>query len=130
MKTSSSNEITRRANDDRSADVSALVPPVDVSEDATGITVLADMPGASREGLHINVDADTLTIEAQFSLGEAPETRPIYTEVRTPSYRRSFTLSRELDTTRIDASLKDGVLKLRVPKLEEARPRRIEVRAE
>jgi HSP20 family protein len=49
--------------------------------------------------------------------------------VRSGRYRRSFTLSRELDAQRIEAALKDGVLTLRLPKLEEARPRRIEVRA-
>jgi HSP20 family protein len=52
----------------------------------------------------------------------------IYGEAQYPSYRRQFTLSRELDASRIDASLKDGVLKLSIPKLEEAKPRRVEVR--
>jgi len=52
----------------------------------------------------------------------------VYGEAQYPSYRRQFTLSRELDTARIEASLKDGLLKLTIPKLEEAKPRRIEVR--
>jgi len=107
----------------------ALVPLVDVTEDESGITVLADMPGAVKETLAIDVNGDTLTIDALFTLGEAAGTEVVYAEVRAPHYRRSFTLSRELDTTKIDASLKDGVLNLRVPKLEAARPRRIEVRA-
>ena len=111
-----------------SEEAPALVPLVDVIEDTSGITVMADMPGAAKETLAIDVNGDTLTLEARFSLGEAAATQPVYAEVRSPRYRRSFTLSRELDTTRIDASLKDGVLTLRVPKLEEARPRRIEVR--
>ena len=107
----------------------ALLPPVDIVEDAGGITLYADMPGADRETLAIDVDGDTLTIEASVALGEAGGMQPVYVEVRSPRYRRSFTLSRELDTARIDAGLKDGVLKLRLPKREEARPRRIEVRA-
>jgi HSP20 family protein len=53
----------------------------------------------------------------------------VYGEAQVPSYRREFTLSRELDAARIEASLKDGVLRLTIPKLEEAKPRRIEVRA-
>lgn len=107
----------------------ALIPPVDVAEDDAGITVTADMPGVTKEALAIDVNGDTLTIDAPFSLGEPAEMQPLYVEVRAPRYRRSFTLSRELDATRIEASLKDGVLSLRVPKLEQARPRRIEVRA-
>ena len=52
----------------------------------------------------------------------------VYAEVRVASYRREFALSRDLDTSRIDATIKDGVLEVRVPKLEQARPRRIPVR--
>ena len=53
----------------------------------------------------------------------------LYAEMPASSYRRSFTLSRELDASKIEANLKDGVLKLRIPKAEEARPRRIEIKA-
>jgi HSP20 family protein len=106
----------------------ALTPPVDVVEDEAGITVTADLPGVRRDDLQIRVDGDTLTLEAQVTLGgAATSVNPVYTEVRAPRYRRSFTLSRELDSGNIAASLKDGVLNLRVPKLEKARPRRIEV---
>lgn len=111
------------------SEVAALVPPVDVIEDAAGITVTADLPGVTKDSLAIRVDGDTLTIEGQASLGESQAIEPLYTEVRAAHYKRSFTLSRELDTARIDATIKDGVLKLHVPKLEQARPRRIEVKA-
>ncbi|HEX6704030.1 MAG TPA: Hsp20/alpha crystallin family protein [Albitalea sp.] len=106
-----------------------LVPLVDVTEDDAGITLVADLPGASRESLSIGVDGDTLTIEAPVALGELQSLQAVYAEVRSGRYRRSFTLSRELDSGHIDATLKDGVLTLRLPKLEQARPRRIEVRA-
>ena len=107
----------------------ALVPPIDVIEDDGGITLTADLPGASREALSVRVDGDVLTLEAPIGLGEPQGMEPVYAEVRSGHYRRSFTLSRELDSTRIEAALKDGVLTLRLPKLDEARPRRIEVRA-
>lgn len=107
-----------------------LLPAVDVTEDEAGITVVADVPGATRESLSLRIDGDTLTIEAPLGL-ELPESmEPVYAEVRAAQYRRSFTLSRELDSDRIEAGLKDGVLTLHVPKQAQARPRRIEVRAE
>jgi HSP20 family molecular chaperone IbpA len=111
------------------ADQPAMIPPVDVTEDDAGITLTADLPGATRESLTIRVDGDTLTLEAPLELGLPKELEAVYAEVRSGRYRRSFTLSRELDSQRIEAALKDGVLTLRLPKLERARPRRIEVRS-
>ena len=124
----STTDVVRREPDE--ANAPALIPLVDVSEDETGITLLADLPGADRESLSIRVDGDTLTLEAPISLGEPPEMEAVYAEVRAARWRRSFTLSRELDSESIEASLKDGLLTLRLPKQERARPRRIEVRAD
>jgi HSP20 family protein len=111
-------------------DAPAMVPPVDVLENEAGITLKADLPGVSKESLHIRIDGETLTIEGQVDLGELKSLEPVYAEVRTAQYKRSFVLSRDLDTAKIDASMKNGVLTLTVPKLEQARPRRIAVRAE
>ena len=107
----------------------SVVPPVDVFENESGITLLADLPGVARDALQVRVDGDTLTIEATAATDSPPGMELLYSEAEFPSYRRSFTLSRELDPGRIDASLKDGVLRLVIPKTEEAKPRRIEVRA-
>ena len=109
-------------------EVAVLFPPVDVIEDEAGITLTADLPGVAKENLTIRVDGDTLTIEAAVTLGESQNMEPVYAEIRAAQYKRSFTLSRELDTAKIDAAIKDGVLKLHVPKLEQATPRRIEVK--
>jgi HSP20 family protein len=106
-----------------------VVPPVDVFENESGITLLADVPGASRERLGVRVDGDSLLIEASASTAGPQDMELVHEEAPYPTYRRQFTLSRELDTSRIDASLRDGVLRLTIPKLEEAKPRRIEVRA-
>jgi HSP20 family protein len=108
----------------------ALLPPVDIFEDASGITLLADLPGVAREDLAIGVDGRSLTIEAPVKLGESESLQSVYAEVRANHYRRSFELSADLDTGHIDAGLKDGVLTLRIPKLEQAKPRRIDVRVE
>src|SRR5688500_12533053 len=106
-----------------------VVPPVDVYEDESGITLLADLPGVSRDRLGVRVDGDSLVLEAVAATAQPENMQLVYGEAQYPSYRRQFTLSRELDAARIEASLKDGLLKLTIPKLEEAKPRRIEVRA-
>lgn len=105
----------------------AMLPRVDVLEDDAGITLLADLPGVSKEQLDLKVEGDTLTIEGQVTPQTPDKLEPVYAEVRVPRYRRSFTLSRELDAGRIEASLKNGVLNLRIPKQEHAQPRRISV---
>jgi HSP20 family molecular chaperone IbpA len=68
-----------------------------------------------------------LQIEAPVTPALPERLQPLYAEVRVPRYRRAFTLSRELDTSRVEANLKDGVLQLRIPKHEHAQPRRIQV---
>ncbi len=105
----------------------AVLPAVDVFEDESGITLLADMPGVSKEKLELKVEGDTLLIEGGVQTQTPDGLEAVYAEVRIPRYRRSFTLSRELDTTRIEANLKDGVLTLRMPKQAHAQPRRIAV---
>ena len=107
----------------------AVIPAVDVFEDASGITLLADMPGVSKEQLELKVEGEALLIEGVVQPLKPDGLEAMYAELRVPRYRRSFTLSRELDTTRIEASLRDGVLTLRIPKQEHAQPRRIAVTA-
>ena len=104
------------------------LPPIDIFEDEGGITLVADLPGVPRENLHVRVDGETLVIEAEASVAAPPGLELVYGEAQLNSYRRQFTLSRELDTARIDAQLKNGVLRLVIPKSEQARPRCIEIR--
>jgi HSP20 family molecular chaperone IbpA len=124
------NESTQVQKTDASAPAvpqAALLPAVDIIESEVGITLLADMPGVSRERLAVKVDGEQLVIEGAAEV-KAPEgLELVHGEIRNPYFRRSFTLSRELDPARIEANLKDGVLRLHIPKSEEARPRRIEV---
>ena len=106
-----------------------LRPPVDIFEDAEGITLLSDMPGVDKERLNLQVDNDSLLIEGEARI-EMPEgMEALYADVRSTRYQRSFALSSELETNEIDASIKDGVLRVRIPKRAEVRPRKIEVRA-
>jgi HSP20 family protein len=105
-----------------------MIPAVDVVEDADGITLIADLPGVPKEKLSLRVDGDTLMIEGDTVLDTPADMEASYAEVTLPGYRRSFTLSRELDSGNIEASLNNGVLRLRIPKAEHAKPRRIGVK--
>lgn len=105
----------------------AMTPRIDVLEDATGITLLADLPGVARDALDITIEGDSLTIEGRVNAATPEALEATYAEIRLPRYRRSFTLSRELDPGRVEAQLQHGVLRLRIPKHEHAQPRRISV---
>jgi len=105
----------------------ALTPPVDVVEDATGITLYADLPGVSKEKLHLQVESDTLTIDAESNLSVPEKLQSSHTEVGLARFHRVFTLSKELDTEKVSAELARGVLTLRIPKVAQAQPRRIDI---
>ena len=105
----------------------ALLPPVDVVEDAKGITLYADLPGVPREALNLRVDGDQLLLEAQARVVQPEGLTPQHTEVGLTRYRRSFTLSKELDAEQVSAELSHGVLRLRIPKAAHLQPRRIQV---
>ena len=104
-----------------------LRPRVQVFEGSQGITLWADIPGVSKESLAVHIETDTLYIEGEVRV-DVPETlQELHTEMRGRRFRRSFTLSPELNADAIEASLRDGVLELRIPKRIEVRPRHIEV---
>lgn len=105
----------------------ALMPPVDVIEDANGITLYADLPGVPREKLKLQVEAGTLTIDAELDLTLPEGLQSHHTEVGLGRFHRTFTLSPELDPEKVSAELSNGVLRLSIPKAEHAKPRRITV---
>ena len=100
-------------------------PPVDIYESPEGLTVVADLPGVTREALSIEVKDNVLTIDGKTSA----KTGAAYTyrEFELFNYFRQFELSDSVDITRISAELKNGVLTLHLPKAPDARPKRIEV---
>lgn len=113
---------------ERPEEEQALLPRVDVFENKDGILLVADMPGVPKDKLELRVDNDTLVIEGEIAPDTPQDMEAVYAEVRLSRYRRAFSLSAELDTARIDAQLRDGVLKLRIPKHAYAQPRKIEVK--
>lgn len=120
---------THTATPRDSASDAALMPPVDVIEDSTGITLYADLPGVPKDKLHLHVEGDKVSIEGEIALSVPEGMAASYAEVNLSRYRRVFTLSKELDPAKVSAELTHGVLTLRIPKAEHAQPRRIEVRA-
>ncbi|CAJ0718032.1 MULTISPECIES: Hsp20/alpha crystallin family protein [Ralstonia] len=106
-----------------------LAPPVDIFENRQGITLFADLPGVPREKLDIRVQDGTLTVDAELMVPTPSGLRLQHGEVRHPHFSRTFVLSPDFDASRIDAQLRDGVLKLTIPRRDEAKPRRIEVHA-
>ncbi len=107
-----------------------LRPPVDIFEDAEGITVQAEMPGVSKDRLNVQADRNNLVIEGDVAIDVPAGMEALYADVQSTKYRRTFVLSGELETDRIDAALSNGVLTVKIPKRAEFRPRKIEVRSE
>jgi HSP20 family protein len=104
-------------------------PPIDIHEAPEGLTLEADLPGASERNLHIQIEDNVLNLHAMIE-SPAPEgARPVHEEYRLGDYHRSFILSDEVDRDRITAELRNGVLRLFLPKAERARTRRIEIKS-
>ncbi len=102
-----------------------ITPPVDIYENATGLTLVADLPGVDQGGLDIRVEDDILTLKARIN-HVAPGT-PIAREYDLLNFFRQFELSDEVNVDGIRAELKHGVLTLNLPKKEKAKPRKIDV---
>lgn len=121
--------VTNREPAERDTPRTRIAPAVDIVEDAHGITLYADLPGVPRDKLDVRVHDGNLSIEAQAVIPTPTGLRLQHGEVRHPHFSRAFTLSADFDVSRIDAQLRDGVLQLKIPRREEAKPRRIEVTA-
>jgi HSP20 family protein len=98
----------------------SVAPQVDVFENADEILLWADVPGATREGIELHIEKGQLTVVAR---------RAADGEALAYDYRRVFAVPSTIDATKIEASLDSGVLKVKLPKSEALKPRRIEVKA-
>jgi HSP20 family molecular chaperone IbpA len=117
------------AGAERTRDRLAFVPRADIYETNEGITVLVDMPGVDETSVDIALENNVLTIGGYVEPVE-PEGRSLaYSEYRVGDYERAFSLSDQIDQDGIDAQVKDGVLRLYLPKITEARRRTVAIRA-
>jgi HSP20 family molecular chaperone IbpA len=118
--------VTRREGD-RPARRMTLTPAVDVFEDSQGIRLSADLPGVTKDKLDVKVHDGNLYIEAEAVVPTPAGLRLQHAEIREPRFARAFSVSPDFDISKIEANLQDGMLKLTIPRRDEARPRRIEV---
>lgn len=102
------------------------VPPVDIYEDKDGLVVTADLPGAHQESINVNVEQNILTIRAE-SIVKSSEGDTALQEFEVGTFYRQFKLGDTIDRDRIDANYRNGVLTLRLPFAEAARPKKISV---
>lgn len=105
-----------------------VAPRCDIYESDDDILLLADLPGVSEEGVRLNLDRGELSLEADTRL-EEPQGEPFAVEFGNVVYRRTFLVPKDIDATNITADLKDGVLKVRLPKHPAAQARKIQVQA-
>lgn len=104
-----------------------ITPPVDIYENGEGLIVKADLPGVPKEGLELRVENSLLTIRGKAA--HAAPGDPVYREYGLVNFFRQFELSDRVDQTKISAELRNGVLTLNLPKAQEAKPRKIEIKA-
>lgn len=106
-----------------------FTPAVDIFETDREITLLADIPGVKAKDLNIDLRDDILTLDGEVEPPEGKSEVDVFREYQSGKYSRQFSLSQVIDQSNIDAELKEGVLRLKLPKVEAATPRKIAVKA-
>jgi HSP20 family molecular chaperone IbpA len=107
--------------------VRLFVPVADIYEAEHDLTIILEMPGVEKRNVDIRVEDGVLSVEGRLDLTKYQGLQPLYTEYNIGNYARSFRLSSKIDQTKIAAEMKDGVLSLKLPKVEEAKPRSIQI---
>ena len=106
-----------------------FTPAVDIFETDKEITLLADMPGVKAGDLNIDLHENTLTLDGEVQSPEGDDEMDVMKEYRTGKYYRQFNLSEMIDQAKIHAEMRDGVLRLKLPKIKSAKPLQIKVKA-
>jgi HSP20 family protein len=104
-----------------------FVPTTDIFETENALVVVMEIPGVEKKDVEINLENDTLRVEARIDYGKYEGLDPLYAEYNVGHFARAFTLSRKLDQEKIEAELDNGVLTLTLKKAKEALPRRIAI---
>jgi HSP20 family molecular chaperone IbpA len=107
--------------------VRVFVPTADIYETQDALKVILEMPGVEKGNVDVHVKDGVLNVEGRLDLTKYKGLQPLYTEYNIGHYSRSFRLSNKINQEKIGAELKEGVLSLTLPKVEEAKPRTIQV---
>ncbi len=105
-----------------------FMPAADIYEAENDLTVVLEMPGVEKGNVDVHVEDGVLNVEGRLDLAKYQGLQPLYTEYNIGHYSRSFRLSSKIDQHKIAAEMKDGVLSLKLPKVEEAKPRTIQIK--
>jgi HSP20 family molecular chaperone IbpA len=114
---------------ERIRNVKTFVPRVDIYENKDSLFLLADMPGVDEKTVDIELEKNVLTITGRVENGQVKDAALMYSEYEIGDYERVFTLSDQIDRDKIVATVKNGVLKLELPKAEEVKPKKIAIKA-
>jgi len=118
-------EVTTQEN---KAEVVTLIPATDIYESREGVVLYVDLPGVNKNTLDIDVDQNILSIKGKINLTIAEKMQPTYMDIRANVFERRFTLGDELDSSKIEAQLEHGALKLSIPRLVKHQPKKITIK--
>ena len=105
-----------------------FLPTADIYETEDALTVILEMPGVENDAVSLGIEDGILNVEGRLDLSKYQGLEPLYTEYNVGHYSRRFRLSNQCDQGKIEAELKDGVLTVVLPKIEKAKPRKIQVK--
>lgn len=114
---------------ERTRDSKCFVPRVDIYETDEALIAVADMPGVTKDSVEITLEKNVLTINGYVEPSQPDNFNLVYAEYELGDYQRSFTLSNEINLEKIEAVVKDGVLRLHLPKIGSAKTRKIAIKA-
>ena len=104
-----------------------FIPDTDIYETGDALTVVMEMPGVDKSNVDISVEKSVLKVDGRIDLSKYGGLQPVYTEYNIGHYSRTFQLASSIDQGKIKAEMKDGVLSLVLPKMEQAKPRSIPI---
>ena len=125
MKFSKSKELLEK--EEKTVPARYYVPYTDIHESEDALTLVMEMPGVAKGKVDVGIEDDILQIEGHIDFSSYADMQSVYTEYNVGHYSRRFSLSSKIDQTGISADMNDGVLKLVLPKAQEAKPRKIEI---
>jgi len=109
--------------------VKIFVPRVDIYETRAALFLIADMPGVDDKSVDVELEKNILTISGRVENGRVKDYSLVFSEYEVGDYERTFTLSNEIDRKKIRATVKQGVLRLELPKAEKVKPKKITINA-